>query len=150
MLTHCSVEDLYQNLFQLKHLPVGIYADLTSPFPLATLPCADCCYSILKSSNTAICFFDSDIIILILSSVTLFLNSVVICRHNGHYNLSKAILFIYFFYFFFFNVYLFLGQRETEHEWGRGRERGRHRIGNRLQALSHQPRARRGARAHGP
>ena len=39
------------------------------------------------------------------------------------------------------NVYLFLGQRETEHEQGRGRERGRHRIGNRLQALSHQPRA---------
>ena len=37
--------------------------------------------------------------------------------------------------YFFFNVfYLLLGQRETEHEWGRGRERGRHRIGNRLQA----------------
>uniref|UniRef100_A0ABI7XXB9 SRA stem-loop interacting RNA binding protein n=1 Tax=Felis catus TaxID=9685 RepID=A0ABI7XXB9_FELCA len=51
---------------------------------------------------------------------------------------------------FFFNVYLFLGQRETEHEWGRDRERGRHRIGNRLQALSHQPRARRGAGTHGP
>ena len=41
-------------------------------------------------------------------------------------------------------------QRETEHERGRGRERGRHRIGNRLQALSHQPRAWRGARTHGP
>ena len=41
-------------------------------------------------------------------------------------------------------------QRETEHERGRGRERGRHRIGSRLQALSHQPRARRGARTHGP
>ena len=26
-------------------------------------------------------------------------------------------------------------KRETEHEWGRGRERGRHRIGSRLQAL---------------
>ncbi|XP_047697379.1 interleukin enhancer-binding factor 2 isoform X2 [Prionailurus viverrinus] len=51
---------------------------------------------------------------------------------------------------FFFNVYLFLGRRETEHERGRGRERGRHRIGNRLQALSHQPRARRGARTPGP
>ena len=34
-----------------------------------------------------------------------------------------------------------MGQRETEHERGRGRERGRHRIGNRLQAPSHQPRA---------
>ena len=39
-------------------------------------------------------------------------------------------------------------QRETEHERGRGRERGRHRIGSRLQALSHQPRAWRGARTH--
>ena len=43
-----------------------------------------------------------------------------------------------------------MGQRETEHEQGRGRERGRHRIGNRLQALSHRPRARRGARTPGP
>ena len=50
--------------------------------------------------------------------------------------------------FFFFN--LFLGQRETEHERGRGRERGRRRIGNRLQAPSHQPRAWRGARTPGP
>ena len=58
-------------------------------------------------------------------------------------------MFIYLF-IYFPNVYLFLGQRETEHERGRGRERGRHRIGNRLQALSHQPRARRGARTHGP
>uniref|UniRef100_A0ABI7WRE6 Phospholipase n=1 Tax=Felis catus TaxID=9685 RepID=A0ABI7WRE6_FELCA len=32
-------------------------------------------------------------------------------------------------------------KRETEHERGRGRERGRHRIGNRLQAPSHQPKA---------
>ena len=53
-------------------------------------------------------------------------------------------------FFFFFNVYLVLRQRETEHERGRGRERGRHRIRSRLQALSHQPRARRGARTHGP
>ena len=28
----------------------------------------------------------------------------------------------------FFNVYLFLRQRETDHDWGRVRERGRHRI----------------------
>ena len=56
----------------------------------------------------------------------------------------------FFILFFFFNVYLFLGQRETEHERARGRERGRHRIRNRLQALSHQPRARHRARTHGP
>ena len=65
-------------------------------------------------------------------------------------NREKKGIFIYFFFNFFFNVYLFLGQRETEHERGRGRERGRHRIGNRLQALSRQPRARRGARTHRP
>ena len=58
--------------------------------------------------------------------------------------------FLFFFFNSFFNVYLFLGQRETEHERGRGRERGSHRIGNRLQAPNHQPRARRGARTHGP
>ena len=32
-----------------------------------------------------------------------------------------------------------MGQRETEHERGRVRERGRHRIGNRLQALGPEP-----------
>ena len=60
------------------------------------------------------------------------------------------IFFYFFFFIFFFNIYLFLGQRETEHERERGRERGRHRIRNRLQALSHQPRARHGARTPGP
>ena len=55
-----------------------------------------------------------------------------------------------FFFNFFLNVYLFLRQRETEHEQGRGRERGRHRIWNRLQALSCQHGARRGAQTHGP
>ena len=34
---------------------------------------------------------------------------------------------------FFFNVY-FIFERETEHEQGRGKERGRHRIRSRLQA----------------
>ena len=39
------------------------------------------------------------------------------------------VFFIFYFYFIFFikkiffNVYLFLRQRETEHEWGRVRER---------------------------
>ena len=55
-----------------------------------------------------------------------------------------------FIYLFIFNVYLFLRQRETEHERGWGRERGRHRMGSRLQALSHQPRARCGAQTHEP
>uniref|UniRef100_A0ABI7Z585 Caspase recruitment domain family member 14 n=1 Tax=Felis catus TaxID=9685 RepID=A0ABI7Z585_FELCA len=40
--------------------------------------------------------------------------------------------------------------RETEHKWGRSRERGRHRIGSSLQGPSRQPRARRGARTHRP
>ena len=67
------------------------------------------------------------------------------CSSVGHAHINFL-----FFFNFFFNVYLFLGQRETEHERGRGRERGRHRIGNRLQTLSRQPRARCGARTHGP
>ena len=46
--------------------------------------------------------------------------------------------------------YLFLRQRETEHEQGRGRERGRHRIWSRLQAPSCQHRDRHGARTHRP
>ena len=60
-----------------------------------------------------------------------------------------GVLFIYFL-IFFLTFYLFLRQRETEHERGWGRERGRHRIRSRLQALSCQPRARCGARTHGP
>ena len=40
--------------------------------------------------------------------------------------------------------------RETEHEQGRGRERGRHTVGSRLQAPSCPHRARRGARIHEP
>ena len=65
-------------------------------------------------------------------------------------NMAYVSSFFFVFLIFFSNVYLFLGQRNTEHEQGRGKERGRHRIGNRVQALSHQPRARRGARTHGP
>ena len=44
----------------------------------------------------------------------------------------------------------FLRQRDRKCEWGRGRGRGRHRIWNRVQALSCQHRARRGAQTHGP
>ena len=45
---------------------------------------------------------------------------------------------------------MFIFETLREHEQGRGRERGRHRIRNRLQALSAQHRARRGARTHRP
>ena len=40
----------------------------------------------------------------------------------------QGAVFLFFFKKIFFNVYLFLRQRESEREWGRGRERGRHRI----------------------
>ena len=50
--------------------------------------------------------------------------------------------------FLIFNVYLFLRDRESTSE--RGTERGRHRIGSRLQALSCQRKARRGAQTHRP
>ena len=45
-------------------------------------------------------------------------------------------------------IYFWERDRETEHEWGRGRERGRHRIRSRLEALSCQHRAWHGARTH--
>ena len=35
----------------------------------------------------------------------------------------KYVYFCVFLIYFFINVYLFLRQRETKHEWGRGRER---------------------------
>ena len=49
-----------------------------------------------------------------------------------------------------FNVYLFLreGRSKTERDWGRGRERGRHRIRSSFQALTCQHRARHGAWTH--
>ena len=50
----------------------------------------------------------------------------------------------------FFSTFIYFWDRERQSMNGGGAERGRHRIGNRLQALSHQPRARRGARTHGP
>ena len=51
---------------------------------------------------------------------------------------------------FFKRLFILERQRDTEHEQGRGRERGRHRIWSRRQALSRQHRARRGAWTHGP
>ena len=51
---------------------------------------------------------------------------------------------------FFKNAYLFLTQRERQSMSRGGAERGRHRIWNRLQALSCQHRAWRGAWTHRP
>ena len=45
-------------------------------------------------------------------------------------------------------LFIFERETDTEQEQGRGRERGRHRIQSRLQALSYQHRAQRGARTH--
>ena len=58
------------------------------------------------------------------------------------------LLFLIFFFLTF--VYFLEAERETEHEQGRVRETGRHRIWNRLQALSGQHRAQCEARTHGP
>ena len=55
---------------------------------------------------------------------------------------------IHFQYFFkkFFLMFIYFWEREKKHDQGRARERGRHRIGGRLQALSCQHRAWHGAR----
>ena len=66
-------------------------------------------------------------------------------------SLCPALSLLSFFFFLIFkHLFTVEKQRDTEHEQGRGRERGRHRIRSRLQALSCQHRARRGARTHKP
>ena len=50
----------------------------------------------------------------------------------------------------FFSVYFWDREKQTEHEWGRDRERRKHRIRSRLQALCCQHRAWREARTHKP
>ena len=52
------------------------------------------------------------------------------------------------FFFFLHFIYFWERERETELKWGRGRERGGHRIWSRLQALSCQHRVRREAGTH--
>ena len=52
--------------------------------------------------------------------------------------------------FYFILMLIYFWERQTECKLGRGRERGRHRIWSRLQALSCQHRARHGARTHEP
>ena len=67
----------------------------------------------------------------------------MVYTHNGVlFNLKRSTFWIFLY------LFIFERQSETKWDWGRGRERGRHRIGNRLQALSCQHRARRGARTH--
>ena len=51
------------------------------------------------------------------------INLLLIFKHTTLTNEESGYKW-FFFLIFFFNVYLFLGQRETEHEWGEGqRER---------------------------
>ena len=57
-----------------------------------------------------------------------------------------TLAFYLFFIYFYFFMFIYFCKRARE--WGRGSERGRHRIGSRLQALSCQHRARRRARTH--
>ena len=68
-----------------------------------------------------------------------------ICKKREHQSDSISSVFLSFFKKFYS---LFIFETETEHQWGRGRERRRHRIPSRLQALSCQHRARCGTRTH--
>ena len=77
------------------------------------------------------------------------LKPLKVCGKMWCMQISEQALFFLFFKFFL--TFLFIFETERDRAWmGRGRERGRHRIRSRLQALSHQPRARRGARTPGP
>ena len=60
------------------------------------------------------------------------------------------VLVSYFYLFKFFPFFMIERVRETKHEQGRGRERGRHRIWSRFQALSCQAWAPHGAWTHTP
>ena len=67
----------------------------------------------------------------------IFSHSSTICWKDYFFSIKKK-----------FSVYLFLRETETKCEWVRGRERGRHRIWSRLQALNCQHRAWRGTWIH--
>ena len=71
-------------------------------------------------------------------------------RPNWSSHSTTDIPFLFFFFLKknFFLTFIHFWESETEHEWRRGRERGRHRIWSRLQALSHQHRAWCGAWTH--
>ena len=58
--------------------------------------------------------------------------------------------FFNFYLFLFFLTFIYFWHRERQSMNGGGSERGRHRVWNRLQALSCQHRAQRGARTHRP
>ena len=62
--------------------------------------------------------------------------------------LCNRICHIESFFFCFKLLFSFVRQRETEHQWGRSRERGRHRIRGMFQALSCQHWAQREAQTH--
>ena len=57
--------------------------------------------------------------------------------------------FLFYFLLKIFLMFIHFWETEREHEWGRGRERGRHWIQSRLQAPSCHHRAQRRARTHG-
>ena len=53
-----------------------------------------------------------------------------------------GVIFLFFFLIFFSNIFIYFWDRERQSmNEGGAEKRGRHRIGNRLQAPSHQPRA---------
>ena len=76
--------------------------------------------------------------------------SLFLLKHVLHIQ-SIAFIVFYFKKKYFFSTFIyFFGDRERQSMSGGGPERGRPRIGSRLQAPSCQHRARRGARTHGP
>ena len=71
--------------------------------------------------------------------------STILMRPLIMFQLNPFTLFLFFNFFFTF-IYFW----ETEHKWGRGRDRRRHRLPSRLQAPSCQHRARCGAQTQEP
>ena len=74
------------------------------------------------------------------TELTVYLSCVCICLISFFkIKLKEVWTKIFFKKMYFVNVYLFLRDRGTECQPGRGRERGRHKIWSRLQAVSTEP-----------
>ena len=138
------------------------------PRVLAQLGAVSCIYLVLSQRKSHISKHKTHVLLQWFSNISSMLEQIGILKarviQNWVYkvriamnNYSKVsatwirILFHFFMcysivLFLFFNFFLNLFLRETECKLGRGRERGRHRIGGRLQAPSCQHRAGRGAR----
>ena len=71
-----------------------------------------------------------------------------ILHSDSRYILPPVLSHSFSLFFKFLKIFIYFWEKDIQREWGRDRERGRHGIRSRLQALSCQHRAWHGARTH--